>query len=126
MGDEKIDSTHFVKIVSESFRTLIVHHRPSKTNGITKFSSRLRAVLDCFDPNIVTGDFNTELTKSNMVTKLFATKNFVRLTGEYTTRSFTCIDGVFAKDSKVSGYVLESVFSFHRPILASYKLTDCQ
>ena len=98
----------------------MIHHRPQgNQDSREQFHSELPSELSNFAPDLVIGDFNTNLMKPNWVTRLMEKLNFEQRVKSVTTNESTLLDGVFVrKDFEKYSHtiVLDEVFSFHRPI----------
>ena len=75
-------------------------------------------------PHAIIGDFSIDLRKPNWLSKLLEPLGYSQKVKEPTTNDLNCIDGAFIHNNvspNATLYVLDEVFSFHRPLYCRLK-----
>ena len=114
--DKQFGSTQFVCVSYDGRRLLFIHHRSSNTL-CSVFRKHLLETIVSFKPELLMGDVNINLLQRNWLQDLLESLGMRKIVHSYTTTDCTCTDAAFTTNATESCEILESAFSFHKPLL---------
>ena len=117
VSSEILEKVNFLKIV-QPFIKIMAPHRRQRAKSSSQIKKVLVTVVAGFTFLVVVGDFNfsTQIQGSSIDDSM-AFLGFSRKFLPYSTKHCTEIDLVFTNLPRICSAILESVFSFHLPLV---------
>ena len=121
-NENDIEMTFLTVLGQVEVHIVAMYCRPKEySRNIQRAITTCTSVLPDESNNIIIGDFNTDERKYKHLTSFLQSKLYNQLVTEETTNNHTTIDLIFTNipDDKRKHGVLESYFSYHKPIWIS-------
>ena len=122
--DSIIDFCQFLVtyVPLHNFVLIALHRRPRETS-ISNFKAALRQTIqeNSYSRMCVVGDFNLDISCNENFLSFMSELDFIYKESVFTTVGKTTIDLVFSRNVPLNLIVSETVTSYHKPMILSFK-----